>query len=284
MRRRALLFLLALVALAAAAPVMAGSIEENRAAANAEADALIAAAALPADATALPGEPEGDGGTLASIPFRGANPNVALRTAWYRSSLSPADVLAFTDAHMPDGARRGFSGGGETRDGHRAEAHAYQRPAIRGATRERYLIVSVSKLDDGTTGIRVDASVTWLEPRPADEVIPSTARHLTISTRGRHTIRVADAARVERIARMLNNTEIYQPDLLLCERAPAGIAQPRLTFRANRSGRPLAIIRVHPAGCAAAEVLIGGRQMPALDLRSEPGPQLLKTLKKLGAY
>jgi hypothetical protein len=274
---------LVIAALALAAPAAtARSTDQNRAAAFAEADALLAAAALPADATPLAGEPDGDGGVLANPAIGVGNPNVAVRTSWFRSSAPVADVLAYTDAHPPSGAVLRISGGGETRDGHRAESRAYQRDRIRDALGNRWLLVSATKLDDGGTGIRVDGYVVWLDARPEAEVIPASARHLTITARGRHTLRITDAARVQRIATMLNQADVVQPDVRFCARAPVGVAQPRLTFRSRRAGLPLAIVRVHPAGCATAGIQIGGRQMPALDLLFEP--QLLKTLKKLGAY
>jgi hypothetical protein len=275
--------LLVIAALALAAPAAtARSTDQNRAAAFAEADALLAAAALPADATPLAGEPEGDGGVLANPAIGIGNPNVAIRTGWFRSAATVADVLAYTDAHPPSGAVLRISGGGETLDGHRAESRAYQRDRVPDALGNRWLLVSATKLDDGSTGIRVDGYVVWLNARPETEVIPASARDLTITARGRHTIRITDVARVQRIATMLNRADVVQPDVRLCERALAGVAQPRLTFRARRAGTPLAIVRVHPVGCPTADVQIGGRKMPALDLLFEP--RLLKTLKTLGAY
>ena len=41
----------------------------------------------------------------------------------------------------------------------------------------RELTVAAAKLDDGSTGVRVDAQVVWLDPRPAAEMIPASARH-----------------------------------------------------------------------------------------------------------
>jgi hypothetical protein len=282
--RRTLLALLAAIALITAAPVMAGSTGENRAAAQAEAQALLAAAALPPDTTPLAGEPDGDGGVLANPGTIGSNPNRALGTAFYRSNLSVADVLAFFDAHPPAEATLFISGGGETRDGHRAETRVYQRPRIRGALAVRWLVVAATQLDDGTTGIRLDGYVVWLDAKPADETIPANARHLTITARGRHTIRIANAARVQRIAAMVNASDIWQPDVRLCPRAVPTTPHPRLTFRSRRGGKPLAIVQVTPDGCPTAAVQIGGRQFPALDLQFDPGPRLLKTLKRLGAY
>jgi hypothetical protein len=263
---------------------MAGTTDENRAAATTEAQALLTAAVLPPDATPLAGKPDGDGDVLANPGTIGANPNFALSTAFYRSSLSVADVLAFFDAHPPAGSKLFISGGGETRDGHRAETRVYQRPRIPGALAVRWLVVAATQLADGTTGIRLDGYVVWLDAKPADEVIPANARHLTITARGRRTIRIANAARVRRIAAMLNATDIGQPDVRLCQRSLPATPHPRLTFRASRTAEPLAVVQVIPDGCPYATVQIGGRQFPALDLQFARGPALLKTLKKLGAY
>jgi hypothetical protein len=279
-----LLALFAGVALVAAAPVMAGSTDENRSAASAEAQALLAATVLPPDATPLAGKPDGDGEVLANPGTVGSNPNFALSTAFYRSNLSVPDVLAFFDAHPPAGSKLFISGGGETRDGHRADTRVYQRPRIRGSLAVRWLVVAATKLDDGTTGIRLDGYVVWLEARPAGELIPASARHLTITARGRHTVRVTDAGRVQRIAAMLNASDIGQPDVRMCPLQRPTTPHPRLTFRSRRNSKPLAIVQVTPDGCPTASVQIGGRQFPALDLQFDPGPQFLKTLKKLGAY
>jgi hypothetical protein len=281
---RPLLALFAAVGLVAAAPVMAGSTGENRSTAAAEAQALLAAAVLPPDATPLAGKPDGDGEVLANPGTVGANPNFALSTAFYRSNLSVADALAFFDAHPPAEATLFASSGGETRDGHRVETRIFQRPRIPDRLGVRWLIVGATKLDGGTTGIRLDGYVVWLEAKPAEETIPASARHLTITARGRHTIRIADRARVKRIAAMLDGADIGQPDLRLCERMLATTPHPRLTFRSSETSKPLAVIQVIPDGCPYAAVQIGGRQFPALDLQFDPGPRLLKTLKKLGAY
>ena len=285
-RPRLLLFLAVLAAAAALLPGVAagGSTEDNRAAATSEADALMAAVALPADVVALDGEPAGDNGLLASPPTQGANPNTVVRTAFFRTAVSPADVLALTDAHPPAGAYTKLSGGGDGRSGHGMEFRGYMRQRLPGVLGNRFLLVSVAELDDGATAIRVDAQVIWLEAHPPEEVMPAAARHLTITSQNHRPIRIADAARVQRIARLLNGADIVQPDLVLCERARVGQAQPRLTFRARRRGQPLAVVRVHPSGCASADVQIAGRKMPALDLRFDPGARLLKTLDKLGAF
>jgi hypothetical protein len=285
-RRRVHALLAALATVAALVPAVAagGSTENNKAAASAEADALLAAAALPDGVTALTAEPDGDSGLLAGPPTIGSNPNTALRTAFFRTSLSPADVLAFTDAHAPAGASTRISGGGDGRTGNGVEFRGYMRPRLRSVLGNRWLLVSATTLDDGATGIRVDAQVVWLDARPANQVIPARARHLTITARGRRTLRIADPERVQRIAQMLNGLDVYQPDLFSCERAYPGAAQPRLTFRARPGARPLAVVHIHPSGCSSADGQIDGKQMLALDLRFEPGPRLLKALKGLSAF
>jgi hypothetical protein len=268
--------------LVAAAPVMAGSTEENRSAAQSEAQALVAAAVLPTDATRLSGKPDGDGDVLANPGTIGSNPNLALSTAWYRSGLSVADVLAFFDAHPPAGATLFISGGGETRDGHRAETRVYQRPRIRGSLETRWLVVGATKLDDGSTGIRLDGYVVWLIGRsPGMEI--TGARHLTINS-GRHKVVVRDPARVARIAAMLNALDVEQPGIRMCQRAPLPEPpHPRLTFRDHVGGKVIAYAHVRPSGCGRVDMVVGGKRYESLDLQFAPGPKLLKTLKKLGA-
>jgi hypothetical protein len=274
--------LAALFVLLAAAAAGAGSSAQNQAAAAADADSLMAAPVLPADATALAAEPDGDGGVLARSAADTADPNAVTRTAWFRSGQGVSAVLAYADAHRPSGALLLFSGDGETRAGHRLQTRAYQRPPIPGRLGRRWLIVSATQLDDGSTGIRVDAQVVWLFPRPLGLTIRG-ARHLTINS-GHHKIVITNGARVRRIAALFNRLDIQQPTpIVFCPIERTSDAHPRLTFRSRAGGKVIAYAHVRPTGCPRADMVVGGVRYSGLDLSSPPGARLLDVLEKLGA-
>jgi hypothetical protein len=278
---RGLTLIACALALVAAAPAGAGSASDNRAAAVKEADSLLAAAALPPGATALPAEPAGDGEVLGSSPVRSGWPQAIVKTAWFRSESATAEVLAFADAHPPTGAKLAFSGEVETRDGHRAEFHAYERPRVRHVLAQRWLVVSVTRLNDGAAAIRVDASATWLYPRPAALTITG-ARHVTINS-GRHKIVITDPRRVRRIAAMFNRLDLQQPSIVPCPVDPVSPPHPRLTFRDRAGGNVVAYAHVRPTGCPRVDPVVRHRRYSGLDLSGSDGARLLALLEKLGA-
>jgi hypothetical protein len=270
-------------ALLFALPAVAGTAEQNRAAAVTDANSLLAAAALPDGVTRLSGEPAGDGGVLTSPPTLLTGPNLVTRTAFYRATASAAGVLSFVGDHAPAGAVAALSGSADTRDGHSYDFRGFQRPAIPGVLELRALTYAVAALDDGATGIRVDAQVRWLTPRPAAETVPAAARDLTI-TSGRRVIRVAGAKRAQRLAQLLNQLDVVQPGLArACPLVLTGRPAPRLVFRSHAGGRVLATALVHPDGCASADMNVRGKAMPSLDVTGAPGTQLLAALKTLHA-
>jgi hypothetical protein len=158
----------------------------------------------------------------------------------------------------------------------------YQRPAVHGQLGRRWLIVSATRLDDGSTGIRVDAQVVWLVPRPPGLTIRG-ASHLTINS-GRHKIVITRRARVRRIAALFNRLDIQQPTpIIFCPIERTSDAHPRLTFRSRAGGRVIAYAHVRPTGCPRADMVVGGVRYEGLDLSSPSGARLLDVLKKLGA-
>jgi hypothetical protein len=267
-------------ALAVAAPVGASpSADHNRGFAQADADSLIASAALPADATPLDGEPADDGGSLATAQLAGS-PNVVARTTWFRSASSVSDVSDFIAAHPPAGTSLLFSNTANASDGHPYAVRGYSRPRVFHELSWRVVAFTVARLDDGSTGILVEAQVVWLTPRSDSELIPATTRDLTLD--GRRHVHITDTARVRRIVTILNALDFLEPGVVVCpDRLPA-YPLPTLVFRARPRGRVLAVARVEPLDCAQARLEMGGAALAALDLISPPGERLVKLLTKLG--
>lgn len=253
--------------------------DHNRGFAQADATSLLASAQLPPDATAVDGEPAGDGGVLGGT-FAPPSPELVTRTAWFQSASSANDVIAFIAAHWPAGTKLALNGSADSRDGHSYEFRGYSRPSILHELSWRMVTFTVAPLDSGGSGIRVDAQVVWVTPRAAAETIPPTASDLTLS--GRRSVHISDPRRAHRVAEMLNALDVVQPGLVVCPDQLPAYPLPKLVFRARPAEPPLATAVVEPNGCAQAAITIGGRPMPALDLSSVPGQRLVKLLTELG--
>jgi hypothetical protein len=262
-------------------PASAGpTIAQNRAAAAQEAASLLAAAQLPPNLQALDAAPRGDGGALANPPVLGSKSNVEVKTAWFRTSQPPQGALGFVDAHVPSGMVARLSGSSDTVDGHSMDFRGFERPALPHRLAARWLLTTIAKLDDGSTGIRIDGYVQWIDPRPAATLVRG-ARDLVINV-GKRKIRVSDEARVAHIAHIFNVLDFQQPGITTCERALEEPAHPRLSFR-DDAGKLLAYAHIRPTGCPRADIVVGSKRYQALDLRGADGKRFLDLLRKLGA-
>jgi hypothetical protein len=241
----------------------------NRAAARADAAALLTRLQLPAGASASTVEPAGDGGQLAR-PAVGpaATPNVVDRHGWWRVPGGPAAVLAYVAAHPPAGAHRFLSGPGV--------AGFAWRPRRR-VLNQRWLIVHAVALADGSTGVRADAQVVWVTPRPAHERIPAGERRLRVTV-GRHSLLVTSRSQIRQVVRLLNALPAAQPGAVNCP-ADMGI-RVRLAFRP----RP-AVAVVDTTGCGGVTLTLHGRRQPPLAGGRELIPRLARVLhRKTGFF
>lgn len=283
-QRRGLVGLVLAVVLTTAAPALAGTTEaQNKAAAEKDAASLLAAAMLPDGATPLDAAPQGDGGALSAPGTPTGATNAVLRTKWFRIAAPSAEVVSFVDAHVPAGMKLAVSGSGDTTDGRTVDSRTFARPRVIHRLGMRWLIVSMTRLDDGATGVRVDGYSQWLIPRPDGSLIRG-ARDLSIEA-GKKKLHVTDRKRVTKLARLFNDLEFEQPGaVLMCPRAPANKpVQPRLSFRAHAGGRLLGSVRVRPGGCPSATMVVGGARYGSLDLLGATGAAFIAELRKLGA-
>lgn len=250
----------------------------NRAAAKRDASALLARLVLPSGATPSPGEPAGDGGLLAKPAMATGWRKVADRHAWWTVPGDPSAVLAFIDKHAPAGSR--WSGAGSFSDGASGtptlQAVTFAWPTQGGELGQRQLAVGVVALSGGRTGVRADAQVQWIVPRPASERIPPTARMLdvTVASPGAAPLvarTFTGRRRVAGVAGLLDRQPILQPgNGYSCPAISA--AQPVVTFvfRARRGAAVLARATVDAVAsgpstpCDAITLTIGGRREPAL--------------------
>lgn len=218
-RRRGVAVVLLTVALAVAAVLGAyanlasgAPAAGNKARAQSDATSLLEGLVLPQGATQTSTEPGGDGGVLAT-PASGppATPNVVDDHAWWTVPGSPQSVLAYLDAHAPAGSAPDLRGSGT--DPSRKPSDfwwvGFARPPITGVLDIRWLIVEVVQLPDGSTGLRADAEVVWITPRPPSEQIPAGATQLRVGVSSAKTnlqppFTVTEQSQIEAVAALLN--------------------------------------------------------------------------------
>src|SRR4051794_33819150 len=87
-----------IAALAAVATLLFGGVtaaQDNYAAAQADAAALLQMAVLPDGAQALSEEPAGDGGVLATSPMPTSSAHAVIKSGWFRIPQTTQDVVGF---------------------------------------------------------------------------------------------------------------------------------------------------------------------------------------------
>lgn len=161
-------------------------------------------------------------------------------------------------SHLPADARREVSGFA----GSRLFA-TYTFPVIRPSSLGgRRLALEAAPLRDGRTGVRADAQVEYIAPRPYAERVPRQARELTVTmTRGSRILVARTTTRQSKIRAIAEAIDALPfvgylfPQTMRC----AGIsatAVDTFTFHARSSGRVLARVR-EPADTPTFETSCG---------------------------
>jgi hypothetical protein len=215
--------------------------------ARAEAGHLLARVLLPAGAEKVAGEPAGDRGALSRPLFRSAaTPTIVDQHTWWRVPGSVASVLDYLSAHVPRGGKLVRSGSqGPKRGG---VVSGFVEIAWRPLGRlvgTRELLVQVTNLTGGGVGVRVDAQVQWIIPRPVDERIPHGVHEVDI-TRGSPgqapslELKVVAPVEIRALAAMVNGLGIVQPGAYSCPSYSPGEPVVTFTFLASDGGTVLA--------------------------------------------
>jgi hypothetical protein len=271
-----------------AAGVFAGSsgAPESESAAHALATAILGELPLPAGATASSSEPSGDRGLLAG-PGEGPplTPNVVDDHAWWIVPGSPAEVRAYIDAHLSPGSSNDDWAASTSEGVTDLEFAVLTQLQLTGTPGVGELVVSVVSLPGGSTGLRADAQVVWLTPRPASEAIPPGARLLWINVFSgiegnqprQRPLRIVSSKRIDAIVALLNALPAAQPGLRSCP-ADFGI-RVRLRFYARRGTAPLAVAQIDPGGCGGVELTLDGTTQPQLETA---GPLIAQIDRVLG--
>lgn len=190
----------------------------------------------------------------------------------------PVQVLAWETAHVP----RRYSLG-DADFGPPSWDRMYDLPPVPGVLTSRSLVVEVVAIGPGQTGIRADAEVGYQPPRPAGEEVPSVARVVTIAempagaqhaTRAPASVTITDPKIVGELAGLIDSLPVSTiPGTASCPALPA--ASLRLTFRARRGGRALAVARTGQS-CDSVAFAVNGRRRRPLTSKPALNSQVLK--------
>jgi hypothetical protein len=248
--------------------------------AQGDAASLLALLTLPPGSSPSVGEPAGDRGLLAHPSLSVATPNLVDQHTWWVVPLGRAQAIAFFASHPPSGSIPSESGNGGTghvvRNGEQEvgnveyEWQGFRFPPVQGALGRRSLVVTAVQLPNGSSGVRIDAQVVWLTPRPAAEVIPSGARRMSVAVlseipanrSNQRPFTMVSSRRIAAVVKVLNALAAVQPGTTNC-RADFGNLV-RLVFRTRPAASPQAVVTIDPTGCGRVGVVIGGKVEHAL--------------------
>jgi hypothetical protein len=263
--------LLAAVLFAVATALAAGrtSARTNRAQAQREASRLLDLIRLPSDASRSATEPGGDHGGLATPTDDQLTPNLVDAHAWWTVPGKAGDVLGYVAAHLPHGAKRSITVGGNLAAGYAAED--WSLPALPGVLSQREIGVIVVQLNPAMVGVRTDGEAIWIVPRPAWEVIPARVRAVLITATGvphdgwpalhPGSYRLA-GARAQRLVSFINRLGLAQPGIRNCPAEFPLLVKLRFL---SATSRTLATAVEQPTGCSSVSLTIQGRRGPLLD-------------------
>ncbi len=255
----------------------------NRSHALADASARLAALNLPAGAQPSSAEPVGGGSALANPAGTPATPNLVDDHGWWVIPGSPTSVVAYIDGHPPAGSTPTLSGSGGSPQ--QVTVTGFSWPAITGVLSSRELVIEAVKLPGGATGLRADAQVQWIDPRPTSERIPAGVRQLTVSERRGDKgvlapFTVRSPRRLRRVIALLDSLPLFPPGTYNCP-ADFGL-EIRMAFY-GRHGSPLAVSVVDPDGCGGVGLRVRGRHEPELTGTAVPGSGLPANFSLIGA-
>ncbi|MCW2930198.1 MAG: hypothetical protein JWM19_1160 [Actinomycetia bacterium] len=233
--------------------------------AAADASAILASFVPPPGATRVASAPPILGGWQLDGPSSTiVSSSLADHVAWWVAPGQPQQVLAWEVAHLP----RRFTPGDTSEDGtHRDEM--FSLPPVPGVLLDRELIVEVAGDRGGKTGIRVDGQVAWQPPRPATDLVPATARVVTLSEvavddphpKVPAPVTITNANVAWRIAALANGLPLSTMGGASCP-APMG-NELMLTFRASAGGPVLATAQ-GPGDCNMVQFTLDGQLEPVL--------------------
>jgi hypothetical protein len=251
----------------------------NAAAAQADAESLLAQLELPSGAEQSTGEPAGEDSLLAR-PGSGppATPNVVDVHAWWLVPDAPKQVLAYIREHLPAEARHALSSSLAGSGVPPNETEGFAWPPIAQVLSTRQLVVEVVQLPSGSTALRADAEVVWVTPRPVSETVPLDAHLLRVSVlhtlgsaprHGGHPFTFTATGKIDRAVALINELPAGQPGVRNCP-ADFGVLV-RLAFYPRPRSAASAIAKIDPGGCRGVRLTLRGVTQPPLEGQALPG-------------
>jgi hypothetical protein len=109
----------------------------------------------------------------------------------------------------------------------------------------RQLLVQVTNLAGGGVGVRVDAQVQWIIPRPVSEQIPRGVHEIDVTRAAPGespslAVKVVSPHVIRVLVTMVDALGIVQPGAYACPALPVGAPVVTFTFRASDGGNVLA--------------------------------------------
>jgi hypothetical protein len=215
--------------------------------ARADATTLLGRVRLPAGAEQLSSEPADDGGTLSRPVSRPAIPTTLVdEHTWWRVPGSAASVLAYTRAHVPRGGKFRESGSQATGRGDVVSGYdGFVWPPVDRLLGSRELLVQVTTLAGGGTGVRADAQVQWIIPRPVSERIPRGVHEIDVARAAPGDapsleVKVVSQREIRALVAMVDALGIVQPGAYSCPLQQGDAPIVTFTFRASDEGTVLA--------------------------------------------
>jgi hypothetical protein len=270
------LTLFVLLAAVAVSTLGATSLSANHTAAQRDAAALLGRVILPSGAMPVPNEPAGDDGALGRPPLSEIGLKSVDRDRWWTIAEPVSTVYGFVRSHVPPPAKLSTWGGPPGSVGAPAASFVADAfPPGPGYLPLRELMVEVVALPGGDTGVRADALVQWIIPRPRGERIPTRAGVLkvTVARPGAAALvtrTVTNRRGVRRIAALIDRLQTVQPEVINCPSLPTNAPVVTFTFRAATGG-PVLADASEPAGatepttpCDPMTIVIDGRRWPSL--------------------
>jgi hypothetical protein len=209
------------------------------------ADRALGNLALPAGATEVSAEPKGDAHQLARPMYLLVFAAAVDRHRYWTTNVSPREVIASIEAHLPAGTESAGSAYSGT-----SIFASYSLPSVTPPTLgRRDLAVNAVVLSGGRTGVRADVAVTYSAPRLRAQRVPPRARVLEIAIANPRaapllSLTVTDRAQIRRIAAIVDGLPFAASLRGVAISCPALTVAPvdPFTFRSSPHGPALATV------------------------------------------
>jgi hypothetical protein len=252
--------------------------QSARQSARAAAAAILAEFVPPRGARRLAGPPDLPGGREQHPQSSLVSNSMVDEAAFWEAPGDPQTLLSWEQARL---AGQGFTLG-DADFGPPSWDREFDLAAA-GVLTSRELIVEVAGAGNGQTAIRLDADVAWQPSRPVGDVVPDTARVVTISElasvspqakRPPAPVTITSRTVVGRLAALVDSLPVspLSNEAVSCPAALGGSLQ--LAFR-TRTGRPaVALVRTDQA-CGMVDFTVTGQQPLGLENNTDLDRQIL---------